>query len=148
MKKIAVLIPALVLCILCGCAGGQGYKDGTYSAEYVNFDSRGYKDFMKLTVADGQVTSVVFDSVDDEGGLKSQDSEYATSMDAVQETYPGQFTADLVNQYLDKRDIGQVDVVAGATYSSESFITLFKALEKNMQNGDESLVIIENITEK
>lgn len=144
----AVLVLFVGLLLVSGCSQNRVYRDGVYTAEFADFDSRGYKDFMKITVTYNQVSEIVYDGVDEDGDLKSNDAQYASEMEKVQETYPGKYSADLINQYMDAHDIQRVDIVAGATYSSESFIALFTSLEKNMQNGDESLVVIENITEK
>ncbi len=150
MKKFLMLISVSLIAIamLIGCSNNSTYKDGTYSAEFKDFDSRGYKSFMKITVTNNTVSDIVFDGVNKQDDLRNNDADYAKEMEAVQETYPEKFSADLINQYMDTQDIEKVDAIAGATYSSESFIALFKALEKPMQDGDETLIQIDNIKER
>lgn len=149
MKRfLGVAVAVLLLFSLFGCAQSHSYQDGIYSAEFRDFDSRGYKDYLKVTVSGGKVTDIVFDGVDAEGNLKSQDADYKSTMEELQGTYPEKYATDLENQYLDMSDIEKVDAVAGATYSSESFIALFHALEKSMESGDSKLVVIDNIVER
>ncbi|MDL2252872.1 FMN-binding protein [Ruminococcaceae bacterium OttesenSCG-928-I18] len=150
MQKIVVaILTALCFCMmLAGCSNTNTYQDGTYRAEFANYDSRGYKDFLEVTVEDSMVTAITYDAILEDGTLKSIDKKYETDMMAVQETYPARYQQDLVNQYLETQDIAQVDTIAGATYSSESFAALFSALQENMASGDTAPLVIENIAEK
>ncbi len=145
---ITVLSTLLLLCCFVACSQDSAYVDGMYRAEFQDFDSRGYKDFLEITVEDGVVSSLHFNAVNEDGLLKNDDVEYREEMQAVQNIYPEQFSQDLINQYLDTHDISEVDAVAGATYSSESFTSLFTALELQMQNGDSETLIVENTLEK
>lgn len=150
MKRLGamVLVALLSMLALMGCSEGAVYQDGVYSAEFREFDSYGYKDFMTLTVTDGVVTEIVYNAVNEEGGWRSEDEKYAETMRAVRDTDPNKYTADLVNQYLEKHDIAEVDAVAGATWSSDSFLSLFSALEPKMIAGDTTLVLVDNVPEK
>lgn len=143
MKKILpVLLAAVFLFILSACSGSAQYKDGVYRSEFSDFDNWGYKDFLEITVADGVVSSIKFDAVDAEGGLKSEDEQYKDEMNKVQGTYPAQYSADLINQYLAEKDLSKVVAVAGASFSSSNFKTLFEALESPMQKGKMDTVIM------
>lgn len=133
--------------MLAGC-GSTSYKDGVYRAEFQNYDSRGYKDFMEITVENAAVTEIVFNAVTEDGTLKTDDEKYQKDMETVQGTYPARYSQDLVNQYLETHNISDVDTIAGATYSSDSFTALFKALESSMASGDTATVVVENIIEK
>ncbi len=148
-KTVAAVLSALLsLMLLAGCSGTKAYKDGSYRAEFQNYDSRGYKDFLEITVEDTVVTSILFNAVSESGLYKNDDSKYQEEMDAVQGTYPARFSQDLVNQYLETHKIDDVDTIAGATYSTESFLALFKALEPQMTSGNTETLVVENISEK
>ena len=149
MRKIwAVWLAALcVLGLLAGCSQSKSFQDGVYSASFSDYDSRGYKDFLEVTVENSAVTSVRYDAVDANGALRSQDEKYRKDMEAVQGTYPEKYSADLVNQYMEEQDIDKVDTIAGATYSTQCFLALFKALEPSMQSGDTTPVVVDNIPE-
>lgn len=141
---------ALIICTfaLTGCSSDKTYQDGIYTAQFREYDSYGYKDFLTLTVQDGVVTEMVYDAVNEQGAMRTDDQKIQQDMSAVRDTYPKKYTADLVNQYLEKQDIGEVATIAGASWSSESFKTLFLALEPQMEKGDTTLLSIDNVPEK
>lgn len=147
MRKLGMfLLAALTLVLLlAGCAQEQYFHDGTYTAEFEDFDGRGYKDYIRVTVKDKVVTSIEYDAVNEEGALKSADEKYASDMQKVQDTYPDKYTADLINQYMEAQSISGVDALAGATYSSDAFTALFTELEKSMLSGDTETVTVANI---
>lgn len=146
-KKLFTLVTMAVFCtmILLGCSKSESvYVDGIYRAELENYDSRGYKDFMEVTVSNGSVSAITFDATNAEGQLRTQDENYTDDMQPIQGTKPSQYSSDLVNQYLASKDIDEVVAVAGATLSSENFKKLFVALEKPMEKGDTSPVTVKN----
>ncbi len=150
MHKIAMAVFSALLSVLllANCSGTKTYKDGVYRAEFQSYDSRGYKDFIEVTVEDTVVTSIQFNGVSEAGLYKNDDSKYQKDMEAVQGTSPTRYSQDLVNQYLETHKIEDVDTIAGATYSTESFLALFKALEPQMSSGNTSTLVVENISEK
>ena len=139
MKKLLALICASVLAIgaLTACSSKEeapaqseattpaetdknteatGLQDGTYRAEYDKEDSRGWKAFVEVTVADGQMTEVNFDYINADGAL-------AESLIASQ-------------------DPTKVDAVTGATSSSEEFVTFTTALMEQMQAGNTEVLVL------
>lgn len=151
MRKFTLAAMAMAFGLLllssCGVISQSGtYQNGVYRAEFEGYDSYGYRDFIEVTVQDGTVTAIVYNGVNEEGTLKTEDEKYATDMQAaVHDTYPQKYTSDLINQMLEKQDIEKVDILAGATYSSQSFKTLFNALRQNMLAGNEETVVVANI---
>lgn len=142
----AILIASLTFLLLfVACAKEQYYQDGVYRAEFADFDNRGYKDYLQVTVKDNVVTHIDFNAVDKDGALKTDDEQYAENMEKVQDTYPEKYIADLINQYMETQKISEVDALAGATYSSDVFTALFTELEKKMFSGDTEIAIVENI---
>ncbi len=150
MRRMGFLLIACLLFVglLAACGGSKVYQDGEYRAEFAKFDSYGYKDYLTLTVEDGSITKVEYNARDAEGLLRTEDEKYAQEMEAVRETYPELYTTNLINQLLEKQDIEKVDMIAGATYSSDSFKALFTALEENMQEGNTELLLVENVPTK
>lgn len=137
----------LLVALFCGfalfaCSSETEYKDGTYRAEYSAYDTYGYKAYLVVTVQGGVVTAMEFDAVMEDGSLKSQDENYQKDMESVQGTYPAKYSADLVNQYLTTKNINEVDDIAGATEASQSFKSLFAALEPSMISGNTATVVI------
>lgn len=151
MKKTIYFLSIITIAILlfAGCSSKEvSYQDGLYKAEFADFDTHGYKDTLALTVKDGSIVSVNYDGVNKDGGLKTKDEKLKQETEAVQGTYPEKIAADLANHYMELQDISKIDVVAGATYSSESFKALYTALQPNMISGDTSVLVIENVPEK
>lgn len=148
IHKINIILLSGLLAIalvFTGCGSKNNpttYKDGTYTAEFDQYDGDGYKTQLIVTVQDGEVSKMVFDAINANGELKSQDQKMNEQMQQVQGTNPTQYAQDLINQFMAQNDIDKVDDVAGATVASQSFKTLFKALEKNMASGDETTVIV------
>lgn len=144
MKKIAILLLlVVVLAAFAGCTGDIKIADGTYRAEYADFDESGYKDFIEITFEDGQVTDIVVDAISGvDGSLKSESEEIRVTMQAAEGTYPAKYYNDLINQYKQNPNAAEIDIVAGATKSSNSFITLAKELEKAVKAGNTDVVIV------
>lgn len=147
MRKWGAALLAVLAFLLIGtsCASEPFYQDGEYTAEFADYDARGYKDFIHVTVKDRAVVEIDFDAKNADGALKSEDENYAEDMEKVQSTYPQKYAADLSNQYLDTQEAAKVDAVAGATYSSDCFKALFAALEKNMLKGDTDTLVVDNV---
>lgn len=136
IKKFTVIVMAIVLCFaFTGCASSDTLKDGTYKSQYSAPDSHGWTDYVEITVSSGKITKVNYDALKD-GLKKSEDKDYQTAMkDGGSKTWPSDFYPKLSSQLVDKQDIDKVDVVAGATTSSNDFKKLVKALSKNMSEG-------------
>ena len=118
-------------------------KDGSYRAEYDNADERGWKAFVETTVEGGKITAATFDYANADGGLKSADEEYNTKMKEIAGTSPSEFAPALAEAFVAAQDPAKVDVVTGATSSSNDFTTLATALMANMQEGNTEVVVVE-----
>jgi major membrane immunogen (membrane-anchored lipoprotein) len=151
MKKIISLALTTVFALgaFTGCTGEQinsvALTDGTYRAEFVEFDTNGWKDYVEVTVVEGQLDQVVFDSVDEKGNLKSEDASYKAEMEQMVGTYPAKYNKDLINQFLESGKITAVDIVAGATESTGNFKTLIIEAMENATTGNTEVEIVENI---
>ena len=145
MKKVALLVLLIISIVMVSsaCTSEVKVEDGVYRAEYADFDAKGYKDFVEVTFEDGKVTKVVADAISGKDGtLKSESPEFREEMGRISGTYPEKYYADLINQYLANPNAEEIDIVAGATESSESFIVLLKALEKSIRAGYTGTVIV------
>ena len=133
---------AILLCgalLLTGCSNQNKLKDGKYRAE-VDADTAGaaygWKDFVEVTISDGEVTTVVFNSVNGEGTLKTDDPSY------VMDPMPSVWQPELVNRYMREKDIDKVEDVAGATTGSRNFKALMRAvLERAKTGGTDTIVV-------
>ncbi len=142
MKKIlAVLLAALAAaCLMTGCSSNP--KDGTYKAQYKDYDDHGWRDYVSITVKDGKITAVDYDSVNKDGAKKSEDTAYRESMEPVSNTYPAKFYKELEDQLTEKQDPKKVDAVTGATNSSNDFKKLTAEALKAAKSGKTETVEI------
>ncbi len=139
----ALLCAALLTALFVGCAEGEVViNDGTYRVEYEDYDTTGYKDFVEITFEDGRVVSITADAVNADGALKSQSEQMRDAMSSVNGTYPEKYYKDLINQYLENPSSEAIDIVAGATTTSNDFVELVKALEQAVRDGSTETVVI------
>ena len=153
MKKAtaACMAAALALFALTGCSNNSDdtLKDGTYRAE-MSIESHGYKDYVEITVTGGKIDTVVYDAVTADGKKKTDDEDYKKSMmegnknASLPETYPADYMKKLSQSLVEQQEVEKVDVVAGATTSSNDFKTLVSALKNNMKSGKTQTVVVDN----
>jgi len=113
------------------------YEDGSYRAELNEF-SRGWKEFMEVTIQDDKVTVVNIDADGEDGSLKSSLTEYPMPIGLPSEWYPL-----LEAQYLesDITDFSGVDGITGATGTSTNMDALFRLILDAAKDGDTSTQI-------
>ena len=151
MKKLITLALAAVMAFgITGCTQEQlnstTLVDGTYRAEFREYDANGWKDFVEVTIADGELSEVVYDSVKEKGDvLKSEDESYKNEMEAIVGTYPAKYNKDLINQFIESGKVTAVDIVAGATESTGNFKILIIAAMESAASGNTDVVTIENV---
>ncbi len=150
MKRIISFALAVVMAFgFTACSGElntASLVDGTYRAEFRDFDAYGWKDYVEVTITEGQLNEVVYDSINEDGSkLKSQDESYRAEMEAIVGTYPAKYNKDLINQFIESGKVTSVDIVAGATESTGNFKTLIIAAMESAVNGVTETVVVENI---
>ncbi len=144
MKRIIALM-LVITCAVCmtACSSSKLIPNGTYHIEYDTFDANGYKDFVEVTFEDGKITDVKMDAVSEsDGSLKSESEEYREDMEKFSNTYPEKYYMDLINQYILTGNSDGVDVVAGATATSNSILKLLRALEDSLKSGSTETTIV------
>ena len=142
MKKLLSIAVAFTISamLLAGCAAG-GYKDGTYKAEAAEYN-HGWKDYVVVEVVSGKATIKDFDSLNEAGGKKTQDTEYRAAMEPVSGTYPVKFFPEIIAEYTAKGSVDKMDSIAGATNSTDSFKTLVAAALANAKKGDATAAVV------
>lgn len=142
MKKFfATIVAALTVASMFTGCGAATLKDGTYKAK-LSEDSHGWTDYVEVTIADGKISAVDFDSLNEAGDKKSENQEYEDSMVPVSGIGPMTFFKKYEDDLLAKQDADKVDLVAGATDSGNKFKKMVKELKKNMEKGDTSELIV------
>ncbi|HFI0352256.1 FMN-binding protein [Streptococcus suis] len=138
LKSLVVLGAALTL-VACGSSSSSSttsssssaatatLKDGTYKAESGK-DDYGYKIVHTLTVKDGKISESKFDYEAEDGSLKSTNEEYNKNMKDKAGVSAGEAIEKLNAALVETQDISSVEVVSGATHTSEDFKKSTEAL--------------------
>lgn len=122
---------------------GAPLQDGTYTLTEKDFDEHGWKVNFEITVNDGKITESKFDYVNEEGTLKSEDEAYQERMAEKTGVGPKDFVPQLNKQLVEKQAASSVEVVSGATSSSETFINYAQQLIQAAQKGDTTPIVID-----
>lgn len=133
MKKMLILIG--VLCIT--SLGFAKMNDGVFRSEAKDFDKRGWKVFLDLTVKDGKIESANFDYINKEGKLKSEDVEYNKTYRQVSKIDVPELKEIFSEELVETQNPEAIDNVAGATES----LVQFKLLTKEAIIASESGVM-------
>lgn len=139
MKKVFVTLLILLLSLsLVACKGEEPkvMADGTYTAvaddTYVNGNGRGWRDTLTVVYKDGVIVSAKYDSINVETGQKKSEltaEEYP--MPIPVSTWIPQLNENIVKAGT----ASNIDVVAGATSSSNMCKWLLKGIEENGEPG-------------
>lgn len=122
---------------------GADLQDGTYTLEEKN-ESNGYRSTFSITVADGKITESKFDGVNAAGKSKTEDAEYETNMKAKSGTGPKEFIPALNDALVKAQSASGVEVVTGATHTSETFQNYAQQLIQAAQAGKTDKIEIDN----
>jgi len=117
-------------------------KDGYYTAEMAEF-SHGWKEFVTISVKNGEIVSVEYNAKNSSGFIKSWDSAYMKNMNSVMGTYPNQYTRNYAAQLCEKQNGESLDMISGASTSGENFKMLSSAVIEQAKKGDSSIAIVE-----
>ena len=102
---------------------GATLEDGTFNA-VGEPDERGYIGQIEITVEGGEITTVDYDEVSEDGTAKSEDDEYAERYKAASGLTPVEVYEQLEADLVEKQDPNAVEIISEATTSSEQFKTL------------------------
>ncbi|UUX33947.1 FMN-binding protein [Fundicoccus culcitae] len=116
-------------------------QDGEYSL-VTDADEHGWAHHFTIVVADGEITEVNYDMEDAEGNLKTEDEEYNQMMEDVSGTAFADAVEELTAQLLETQNPDEVDVVSGATDTSESFKKYAQLLIEAAIEGNEETIEI------
>ena len=123
-------------------------QDGTYTLVEKNYDTRGWKTEFSITVVDGKITESTFDNVNEAGVKKSEDAEYQANMAEKVGVGPADYFPQLNNQLIETQDPEAVEVVTGATSSTDTFKKYAPMLIEAAEAGDTTTIEIDNVVEE
>jgi major membrane immunogen (membrane-anchored lipoprotein) len=140
-----ILVPVFLILIACS-SGGDGMRDGYYTAEASAFDRRGWKEFVTIRVSNGMIIMVEYNAKNFSGFIKSWDMEYMRNMRQANGTYPNEYTRIYAAALLNRQEINGIDALAGATDSHRTFIQLARRVIEKAKAGDASIALV-NLSE-
>ena len=123
-------------------AGGD-LKDGKYKLEEKN-EKNGYRAVFEMTVKDGKITESKYDNINADGKSKTEDTKYEESMKAKSGVGPKEYIKQLNDSFVKAQSASGVEVVTGATHSSESFQNYAQQLIQAAQAGNTDTIEIDN----
>jgi len=123
---------------------GAKMKDGTYKLNEKNY-SHGYKVTFSMTVKDNKITASNYDQVNKNGKSKTKDASYNKQMKKIAKTDPKTYTPALNKSLVKNSDPTKVDVVTGATESSNTFVLYAEQLQNAAQNGNTKTITVDNM---
>ncbi|XKR49048.1 extracellular electron transfer flavoprotein PplA [Enterococcus faecalis] len=123
-------------------AGGD-LKDGTYKLEEKN-EKNGYRAVFEMTVKDGKITESKYDNINADNKSKTEDTKYEESMKAKSGVESKEYIKQLNDSFVKAQSASGVEVVTGATHSSESFQNYAQQLIQAAQAGNTDTIEIDN----
>ncbi|HFI0076415.1 TPA: FMN-binding protein [Streptococcus suis] len=121
-------------------SSASAWKDGTYKAES-GFDERGWKFVHEITIEGGKITASTADYEDKDGNLKSENAEYNATMKEKSGVSSAEAT-DKLDEELLAAQSADVEVVSGATTTSENFKKSTEALLKAAEEGNTDTITL------
>ena len=150
MKKrilAGILLSAILVFSGCGTAGQQvGMQDGSYTAQMSDY-SFGWKEYVTITVKNGEIVSTEYDAENVSGFIKSWDNAYMRNMKQVSGTYPNEYTRYYAAQLTGQSLAPEIESLSGATSSGENFKRLSMAVVEQAFKGDSTVIMVETLTE-
>ncbi len=145
MKKwmMAGVLLALALC-LGGCgkeAGKDRLQDGCYTAQMGEY-SHGWKEYVTITVKNGEVVSTEYNAENISGFIKSWDNAYMNNMKTVAGTYPNEYTRYYAAQLTGSTAVPEIELLSGASSSGGNFKKLSAAVVEQAILGDSRVAIV------
>ena len=139
MKKkfFALILSTLVASnfIACGASNNSKLKDGDYTVETAKADDHGYKAKLSIKVSDGKITEAKYNEFNGEtNAMKREDKDYNEKMTGVSGIGPAEYEPQLEKALIEKQS-SDIDVITGATSSSNQFKKLAEKVLKNAEEG-------------
>ncbi|MTD41799.1 FMN-binding protein [Erwinia sp. CPCC 100877] len=122
---------------------GADLQDGTYKLEEKN-EKNGYRATFEMTVKDGKITESKYDNINADGKSKTEDKDYEKNMKDKTGVGPAEFIPQLNESFVKSQSADGIEVVTGATHSTESFQNYAQQLIQAAQAGDTKTIEIDN----
>lgn len=147
----ALTLSSALLLTACGNDTAEptenGLEDGSYRVEDANFDANGWKEALDVVITDGEISEASWESVNEEGVNKIEDESYQEAMSNAVDIGPQEFIPALEEDLVDKQDPAEVDVVTGATGTSDKFKDYAAQAVEAAEEGNTETIVLDNPTE-
>ena len=155
MKKLLAGLTLSSALLLAACGSDDaadtpaegGLQDGTYALEELNFGGTGWKEGLEIVVADGVITDATWSSVNEAGELKIEDDNYQETMTETDGVGPQDFIPGLEEALVEAQDPSDVEVISGATGTSDKFKEYAQQLVDAAEEGSTTTIEIDNSAE-
>lgn len=156
MKKILVGLTLASSLVLAACGGEEtateettqdGMQDGSYRIEELNFGETGWKEALEITVSEGEITDANWESVNEDGLNKIEDDNYQETMVGTDGVGPQDFIPGLEDALVEAQDPADVEVISGATGTSEKFQDYAQQLVDAAEAGNTETIEVDNAAE-
>ncbi len=134
MKKI--LFATIIICLLL-TACSNGITDGNYTAQMTS-DDHGWTDTLSVTYEGGKVQSATFESIHEDGSLKSETTPEEYPMDP----HPSEWIPTLSENIKNADNADSIDGIAGATIGTTNAKLMMKAIEEKAKAGDTDTAMV------
>lgn len=141
-NKMFLIVSLIILSVFYTACSDNTLKDGYYTAEMAEYDF-GWKEYVTITVKNGEIVSAEYNAKNVGGFIKSWDNAYMRNMNGISGTYPNKYTREYANQLFEKQNYESIDTISGATSSGENFKLLAKAVTEQAQKGDSSVIYVQ-----
>jgi len=128
-------------------ASGEDLQDGTYRIEETQAGGSGWQESLEMTVEGGEITDATFESVDEDGNQKIDDEEYQEMMAEASGVGPQEFIPALEDSFVETQSPEDVEVVSGATGTSEKVQDYGSQLVEAAQEGNTEMIEVDNAEE-
>lgn len=138
MKKL-ITLGFLTICLT---SLSTQYKDGVYTAQ-ASKPYHGWASIVQVTIKNGEVSEIVIEDFD-KNNVKRSDNVLANEQlkKDIGTTYP-EIVKNFKNQFMAKKNVSDIDEIAGATKQNKIFKNLTKAALDNAEKGDTTRAIFD-----
>ncbi|MBN2259152.1 MAG: FMN-binding protein [Clostridiales bacterium] len=148
IKSIRLSVFLSIVLLVNGCHTNKNipldsYTDGTYAVIYSHTDSHGWIPILEMKIKNGLIQSAWMDYQNPSGELKSDDTSYSNLMKATVGITPFEAYKKMNDSLTESQNSSSIDVITGATHSSEFFIEMSKAALSAASTGKTNLIILD-----
>ncbi|KAF0092596.1 MAG: hypothetical protein FD141_780 [Fusobacteria bacterium] len=135
-KKIWILLIILIILtafFMVACSSSnRDLEDGTYKAQvddaYVETEGLGWREFLELTIQDGEIIDVTFNAINEKGQYKTDPGVYKMIPNPS-------IWMPVLEENVKNNEGGKIDALTGATSSSTNAQKLLDAIYKDGMVG-------------